>query len=53
MLSREELTSHLEPVRYIGRCPEQVTEFLDGCVRPVLERYRAALDGHKTAELKV
>ena len=53
MLSREELTGHLEPGRYIGRCPEQVTEFLDGCVRPVLERYRAALDGHKTAELKV
>ena len=53
MLSREELTGHLEPGRYIGRCPEQVTEFLDGCVRPVLERYHAALDGHKTAELKV
>lgn len=27
-MSREELTAHLEPERYIGRCPEQVTEFL-------------------------
>ncbi len=38
-LSREELTAHLEPERYIGRCPEQVEEFLTGQIAPVLERY--------------
>ena len=52
MLSREELTAHLEPARYIGRCPEQVEEFLAQEVQPVLEKYRDALGG-EAAELKV
>ena len=52
MLSREELTAHLEPSRYIGRCPEQVEEFLKEEVEPALARYPQALEG-KTAELKV
>ncbi|MCI2105658.1 MAG: adenylosuccinate lyase [Intestinimonas sp.] len=42
-MTREELTAHLEPARYIGRCPEQVTEFLRDCVEPVLARYPDAL----------
>jgi len=37
--SREELNAHLEPSRYIGRCPEQVEEFLHDCVAPVFARY--------------
>ena len=52
MLSREELTAHLEPERYIGRCPEQVAEFLSADVEPVLARYAGALAGKET-ELKV
>ena len=51
-MSREELTVHMEPARYIGRCPEQVDEFLAECVNPVLERYASALEGQDT-ELKV
>ena len=51
-MSREELTAHLEPERYIGRCPEQVTEFLETEIQPVLEQYASALDG-STVELKV
>lgn len=51
-LSREELTAHLEPARYIGRCPEQVVDFLRDCVAPVLERYPDALRS-SAAELKV
>ena len=51
-MSREELTVHMEPARYIGRCPEQVDEFLAECVHPVLERYASALEGQDT-ELKV
>ena len=52
ILSREELTAHLEPARYIGRCPQQVEDFLAHDVQPVLERYAAALQGKET-ELKV
>ena len=44
-MTREELTAHLEPERYIGRCPEQVTEFLTEEIQPVLERCADALDG--------
>lgn len=51
-LSREELSVHMEPSRYIGRCPEQVTDFLDDFVRPVLEAHRSALD-EQAVELKV
>ncbi len=51
-MSREELTAHLEPSRYIGRCPQQVEEFLRDDVAPVLERYAGALTGRET-ELKV
>ena len=51
-MTRAELTAHLEPERYTGRCPEQVTEFLQECVNPVLARYAAALEGGE-AELKV
>ena len=51
-LTREELTAHLEPSRYIGRCPEQVEEFLTQEVQPVLEKYADVL-GEKETELKV
>ncbi len=51
-MTKEELTAHLEPSRYIGRSPDQVTEFLRGEIAPVLERYAAALDG-ETVELSV
>ena len=51
-MNREELTAHLEPSRYIGRCPEQVTEFLEDFVRPVLSRYSTAMD-RASEELKV
>ncbi|MCD7734113.1 MAG: adenylosuccinate lyase [Clostridiales bacterium] len=51
-MTREELTAHLEPSRYIGRCPDQVTEFLENDVRPVLKQYASALDGRKV-ELSV
>ena len=48
----QELTAHLEPSRYIGRCPEQVEEFLAEAVQPVLEKYADVL-GEKETELKV
>ncbi len=51
-MSRQELTAHMEPSRYIGRCPEQVDDFLREYVDPVLKIYHDALNG-KNAELKV
>lgn len=51
-MSREELSSHLEPGRYIGRCPQQVSEFLEDDVAPVLKCYSEALRPHET-DLKV
>ena len=51
-MSREELTAHLEPERYIGRCPQQVEEFLAFQVGPVLESRRELLGAEET-ELKV
>ena len=51
-LSQEELSAHIEPSRYIGRCPDQVTDFLNDYVRPILEANHSAL-AEKTAELMV
>ncbi|HEX2092708.1 MAG TPA: adenylosuccinate lyase [Longimicrobiaceae bacterium] len=38
-VTREELEEDLRPELYVGRAPEQVDEFLEEWVRPVLERY--------------
>ena len=51
-MTKEELSAHMEPSAYIGRCPQQVEEFLKECVAPVLERYQDALNDKET-ELKV
>ena len=42
-LSREELESCMDPSRYVGRSPEQVREFLDEMVAPVLTKYQDLL----------
>ena len=51
-MTKEELTAHLEPSRYTGRCPQQVEEFLALQVNPVLKRYESVL-GTEETELKV
>ena len=51
-LNDEILMKIEKPARYIGRCPEQVSEFLAEEVRPVLEKYADVL-GEKETELKV
>lgn len=51
-LTREEIARHLDPADYIGRCPQQVDEFLEGYVKPVLEQYAEELD-KVGAEIKV
>ena len=51
MTTKEEIMATLEPERFIGRCPEQVDEFLNGFIRPLLDANRELL-GEK-AELSV
>ena len=51
-LSREELIAHMEPSRYTGRCSEQVSDFLEEFIKPVLTAHSDALADH-TVELKV
>ena len=51
-LSLDDLKAAMKPERYIGRCPEQVTEFLATEIQPVLEQYADALTGGEV-ELKV
>ena len=38
-----ELKDILDPAKYVGRSPEQVTEFLTECVNPILEQYKDEL----------
>lgn len=51
-LTEQEIVAELDPVRYIGRAPEQVTDFINGEVRPALERYRSYVS-ESEVELKV
>ena len=39
----DELKDILDPAKYVGRSPEQVTEFLEECVNPLLEQYKDEL----------
>ena len=36
----DQLKELLDPAKYVGRSPQQVTEFLAECVNPILERYK-------------
>lgn len=51
-MSREELTAHMNPQDYIGRCPQQVIDFLQEYVQPVLAAHPDALL-EQAAELSV
>ena len=51
-LTREEIEAHLDPADYVGRCPQQVDEFLTHEVQPVLERYSYVLE-QKDSEVTV
>ena len=50
-ITKEEILATLQPEHFTGRAPEQVTEFLAECVKPVLDANRDVL-GEK-AELSV
>ena len=42
-LNLSDLQKTMDPMRYVGRSPEQVTEYLAETVRPVLEQYKEEL----------
>ncbi len=37
MISKEEMDAIMAPENFIGRCPQQVEEFIANCVKPVLD----------------
>ena len=51
-LSEEDMMMELDPGNYIGCAPEQVTEFINGFVSPVLKKYSHLIKS-KTQKLKV
>lgn len=51
-MSREELMAHMQPDTYIGRCPQQVEEFLNNDVAAALAPFAQDLNREATA-LKV
>lgn len=47
-----DLSSALDPMRYVGRSPEQVEEFISALIQPIREKYASDLT-EETEELKV
>lgn len=52
-LDRNRLQAELDPARYVGRAPEQVAEFLDEYLDPLLQRVRPHATMAQQAELRV
>lgn len=50
MISKEEMDAIMAPENFIGRAPEQVTEFLETCIQPVLDAHPD--DIHQTYDMK-
>jgi len=50
-LTAADIDALMEPALYVGRAPEQVTEFIAEHVKPIVDRYAGAAD--VTVELKV
>ncbi len=51
-MTMEEISVHMEPSRYIGRCPQQVTEFLNEYIDPILKEFSNCLT-KENAKLRV
>ena len=50
MITKEEMDAIMKPENFIGRCPQQVEEFIAECVKPVLDENGVSDD---TAEINV
>lgn len=42
-LTKEEILAEMKPEKFVGRAPEQVVEFIDAEVKPILEKYKDEL----------
>lgn len=42
-LTKEEIIAEMKPEKFVGRAPEQVVEFIDAEVKPILEKYKDEL----------
>ena len=51
MITKEEMDSILRPENFIGRCPQQVDEFIAELVKPILDANKDILN--ETAEINV
>ena len=51
MITREEMDNIHRPENFIGRCPQQVDEFIAECVNPILDANKDILN--ETAEINV
>lgn len=49
-VTKEELDAIMKPENYIGRCPQQVEEFIENCVKPIIETNGVS---DETAEINV
>ena len=49
-ITKEEMDAIMAPENFIGRCPQQVEEFIANCVKPVLDANGVSDD---TAEISV
>ena len=52
MLKREEISDILDPMKFVGRAPEQVVEFVEEYLYPAIEPYKEYL-GNVDVDLKV
>ena len=43
MITKEKMDEIMSPENFIGRCPQQVDEFLENCIYPVLEANKDVL----------
>lgn len=49
----DSLDTLLDPRLFVGRAPEQVSEFLEDCIDPVLEKYNLEIAATCQAEITV
>ncbi len=50
-MTLEEIQAHLDPSAFIGRCVQQVEEFISQNVKPAIDKYNGEIE--RNAELKV
>ena len=51
-LTKEQILEHMDPAAYVGRAPEQVTEFIENVINPIRQQYADLLDSTQ-ADLSV